>query len=260
MAKCWGYGRVSTDRQENSADAQGERLTAYAERSGLEVGGVYVDSDVSAAKVPLNRRPQGKLLWDQLDRGDVVVCTKLDRCFRSMADAAATMAVWKSLGVEVRFLDLGIDVSTPAGELFFNQLAAFAQYESQIIGQRQREINAYLKQQGRPRGNARPFGWVRHKDAFVHCAEERETGALVLRMRGEGASFPAVATYLARRHKKPVKTGKSQGYYSLCDVWMLHRAASAGYPMIPPRSPQADWIGVPLAAGGSDVPGPAPVT
>ena len=80
----------------------------------------------------------------------------------------------------------------------------------------------------------------------------------MIRMRGEGASFPAVATYLARKHKKPVKIGESQGYYSLCDVWMLHREASAGYPMIPPRSSQADWIGVQPAAGGSDVPAPTP--
>lgn len=135
----YGYARVSTDKQENSADAQSDRLYAYARSVNMEFGGLFVDEDQSASKIQFQHRKQGRLLWDKLQPGDVVAFTKIDRVFRSMADAATTLAKWKSLGVGVRFLDMGIDVSTPHGELFFNQLAAFAQYESQMIGQRVRE-------------------------------------------------------------------------------------------------------------------------
>jgi DNA invertase Pin-like site-specific DNA recombinase len=68
----YGYARVSTDRQENSADAQSARLVAYCEQSGLPFGGLYVDQDQSAYRIPLNRRREGKKLCDALQAGDTV--------------------------------------------------------------------------------------------------------------------------------------------------------------------------------------------
>jgi hypothetical protein len=45
-------------------------------------------------------------------------------------------------------LDLGVDTSTPAGEMMANVLASFAQYERRLIGQRTREALAVKKTQG----------------------------------------------------------------------------------------------------------------
>jgi DNA invertase Pin-like site-specific DNA recombinase len=239
----YGYARVSTDKQENSAEAQSNKLLAYAQQSGLQFGGLFVDEDQSANKIPFNQRKRGRVLWDMLRPGDVVAFTKIDRVFRSMADAANTLATWKELGVGVRFLDMGIDVHTPAGELFFNQLAAFAQYESQMIGQRVREITAYLRDSGRPFGKFRPFGWVSKNHEFVPLPEERALGRMVVQMRDEGHSFAAIALHVCKKEmrKPPDKKGK-RGYYGLTDITYLHRAAEAGFPKLPPRLRQAEWI------------------
>jgi DNA invertase Pin-like site-specific DNA recombinase len=238
----YGYARVSTDKQENSAEAQAARLMAYAQSCGMEFGQLFVDEDQSASKIPFQHRKQGRLLWDKLQPGDVVAFTKIDRVFRSMADAATTLATWKSLGVGVRFLDMGIDVNTPAGELFFNQLAAFAQYESQMIGQRVREIGTHLREAGRPVGTLRPFGWVSDGGEFKPCKAEREIGQLVVAMRDAGRSFSAIALHLCKKEmRKPANKKGKRGYYGLTDVTYLHRAALAGFPRLAPRLSRDQW-------------------
>lgn len=238
----YGYARVSTDKQENSADAQAIRLRAYAEQSGLEFGGVFVDEDQSAFTIPLNKRKQGKVLWDKLQAGDVVVFTTFDRVFRSVLDSTLTLAKCKELGIQMKFLDNSMDVMTAQGELVYNNMSAFAQYASQIAGQRQREIQSYLRAAGRPYGTFRPYGWVSKDKAFVPCQAERDIGDMVVAMRREGKSFPAICLHLCKKElRKPANKHGVRGYYGLSDTKALHRAALAGYPKLPPRLSQAQW-------------------
>ena len=84
----FGYARVSTNDQATSAECQAARLREFAAGKGLRLE-LYVDEDVSGA-MPLKARPAGKRLWDALTTGDTVAFTKVDRCFRSMADAATS--------------------------------------------------------------------------------------------------------------------------------------------------------------------------
>jgi DNA invertase Pin-like site-specific DNA recombinase len=238
----YGYARVSTDKQENSADAQAIRLRAYAEQSGLECGGVFVDEDQSAYKIPLNQRKQGRVLWDKLKEGDIVVCTTFDRVFRSVLDAATTMARCRQESISLRFLDNSLDVMSIQGELCYNNMAAVSQYSSQIAGQRQREIQSFLVAAGRPCGKWRPLGWVAKDKAFIPYQPEREIGDLVVAMRREGKSFPAICLHLCKKElRKPPNKQGVRGYYGLSDTIALHRAASAGYPKLRPRLSQAQW-------------------
>lgn len=243
MGRLFGYGRVSTDDQATSAEAQAKRLQSFALTLGLPVAGIFIDEDVSGS-CPLRSRPQGRLLWQQLASGDTVAFTKVDRCFRSMADAATTLATWKNMGVSVNILDLGIDVSTPAGELFFNQLASFAAFERQMIGQRIREAMAHLKATGRPYGASRPFGWIRGgtgKQSFWKPYEpERRLARRVAEMRASGATLTAIARELAKEGiTKPGKAsaarkGNYRGcYYLEADVARLCRAEHMGFPQGP---------------------------
>lgn len=238
----YGYARVSTDKQENSAEAQALRLKAYAEQAGIECGGVFVDEDQSAYKIPLNQRKQGRVLWDKLKEGDIVVCTTFDRVFRSVLDAATTMARCRQDRISLRFLDNSLDVMSIQGELCYNNMAAVSQYSSQIAGQRQREIQSYLLASGRPYGKFRPYGWVAKDKAFVSYQPERDIGDLVVAMRLEGKSFPAICLHLCKKElRKPPNKKGVRGYYGLSDTKALHRAAEAGYPKIPPRFSRAQW-------------------
>lgn len=239
MSRVWGYVRVSTDEQENSVQNQQDKIQDYARKEGVDIAGVFVDEDVTAA-IPLRNRPQGRMLWDALDPGDTVVFNRVDRVFRSVCDAADTAKTWQERGVRCVILDLGIDLATPAGRLFFHQLASFAEFERALIGQRTKETAAFLKRHGRPYGSARPFGWRRHghghQSRFEPLESERKIAHDVLRMHSAGQSYREIAWTLMRgRVTKPGKTpaGRKGVWYSVTDVHALAQAARLGFPIVP---------------------------
>ena len=58
-----------------------------------------------------------------------VIVAKLDRLSRSLLDFAGLMERARRQGWALVALDLGVDTSTPAGEMMANVLATFAQFE-----------------------------------------------------------------------------------------------------------------------------------
>lgn len=235
----YGYARVSTDRQEHSADAQQDRLRDYAKRLDLELAHIYVDEDVTGS-IPLKRRPHGQKLWDVVKGGDRIVLTKLDRGFRSMSDAAQTLQVLNEIGVGLVILDLPLDLNTPEGRLMFHQFAAFSQFERERIGQRTREVMAHLKKTGKPYSSIRPWGWIRKKGEYAACEVERETARMVVDMRDrQGWTFTRIALALCHAGiRKPTYQKASSGYYHVPDVRGLYLACKAGYPTIR----QGHWL------------------
>jgi DNA invertase Pin-like site-specific DNA recombinase len=72
-------------------------------------------------------------------RADAVVVAKLDRLSRSVVDAGRLLEEARKGGFNIVALELGLDLSTPTGELVPNVLAAVAQWERRMIGQRTNE-------------------------------------------------------------------------------------------------------------------------
>lgn len=232
--RVFGYGRVSTTDQENSSENQETRLREYIEKTGLPCGGIFLDDGVSGSKIKLQNRKAGKLLWDQLQPGDLVVITKLDRVFRNLLDAVTTISKWRELGCRVKFLDMNIDLDTPEGQAMFSMLATFAQYESSMIGARQKDIWAYMKRNGVAYGRIRPLGWVKKNRGFVACDTERELGDSVVAMREQGRSWASITLEVCKRgQRKPQAAKGVRGWYCERDIRRLHAAAVAGYPAVP---------------------------
>jgi DNA invertase Pin-like site-specific DNA recombinase len=235
--KAYGYARVSTDEQEQSSDNQIQRLSAYISSLGLECGGVFADEAVSASKNPMETRKEGKKLWDLLQPGDMVVITHPDRAFRSQQDSHNTLALWRKLGVKVRFLDLNLDLDTPEGGLMFGVISAAAEYEARMTGRRVRAIYAYMKKNNIPFGPSRPWGWTTKDRSYVPCEKERELGTLVMVERDSGLSWAAIALKVQTRGtRKPQCKAGSKGWYTRTDVRRLYHAAQDGYPIRPQES------------------------
>ncbi len=232
----YGYVRVSTDLQANSKSAQSDALQAYADKAGVELAEVFVDTDVSGS-VPLKDRPAGKQMWDRLSPGDMVVITTKDRAFRSLVDAATTVLVWRELGIKLHILDFPVDLATDEGEMVFLQGAVFSQYERKQIGKRIKVAMAHRKAQGLPYGGARPWGYVRKGSQWVPCEKERKLGLQMLAMKRQGMTTSQIALACVD-HQKPVLKKNSSGYYHPADVYGLMRAAKAGYPV----QTQASWL------------------
>jgi DNA invertase Pin-like site-specific DNA recombinase len=152
--KVVGYVRVSTDEQAGSGfglDAQRTCILAECERRGWTVVELIEDAGFSAKSLD---RPGIMHVLDLLARGDagVLVVAKLDRATRSVMDAADLLARSHREGWKLVALDLGLDPTTPTGELVATIMAAVAQWERRAIGVRTREALAAKRAQGVPLG------------------------------------------------------------------------------------------------------------
>ena len=136
-----GYARTSTLHQEAGLDAQIRQLQAL----GCEKLFHEQVSSV-AARDQLNRA------LEYAREGDTFVVTKLDRLARSVAHLVEITAELKRKGVALKILDMGVDTGTPTGRLFLNIVGSIAEFEREIMLERQREGIAAAKAAGKFKG------------------------------------------------------------------------------------------------------------
>lgn len=144
----FGYARVSTKGQAkdgNSLEAQEKLL----KESGAEK--IYIDS-FTGAKL---ERPEFDKLLNQINSGDTLIVTKLDRFARSVTQASDLITKLIDRGITVNVLNLGILSNSSVSTLMRNVLLSFAQFERDMIKERTQEGKAIAKQkpdfrEGRP--------------------------------------------------------------------------------------------------------------
>jgi DNA invertase Pin-like site-specific DNA recombinase len=190
------YVRVSTDEQAKSGlslEAQRATLLAEVERRGWELTDVLVD-EVSAKRG--NVRPAFQQARELLGTGeaDVLVATRLDRISRSVVDFADLMASAQDERWQVVALDLGLDTSTTTGRMVAHILAAVAEAEREVIGQR--TSAALLAKRGRGEHVGR------------RSTLPAEVVARVVTARAGGATLSAIAEEL---NADAVPTGQKAG-------------------------------------------------
>ena len=137
-----GYARTSTKDQEYSLEAQIQRL----EESGCEK---HYKEQVSSVDA---KREQLEAALDYIREGDVLVVTKLDRLARSVANTVEIQKALEKKNAGLKILDMDIDTTTPTGKLQFNLLAAIAQFEREVMLERQRVGIEKAKTEGKYKG------------------------------------------------------------------------------------------------------------
>ena len=148
--KVIGYLRVSTEEQSASglglADQQSV-IEREASRRGWQDVDFIVDKGFSAKN--LDRPSIAKALGElKAGQASVLVVSKLDRLSRSLLDFATLMERARREGWEIVVLDIAIDTTQPSGQLMANVMAAFAEYERQLIGSRTSAALQQKKLQG----------------------------------------------------------------------------------------------------------------
>ncbi len=154
-----GYARTSTLEQEAGLQAQLRDLHA--------LGCEKIFQEQTSSVGP---RPALKQALDFARDGDVLVVTKLDRLARSVPHMWEIVQRLQASGVAVRIINLGIDSSTPTGKLMLNVLGGVAQFEREMMLERQREGIAKAKGEGRYKGR-KPT--VRAKAAEIKALSEQ---------------------------------------------------------------------------------------
>ena len=189
--KVIGYLRVSTDEQAVSGLGLGDqRSVIAAEAARRDWADVEFLSDEGYSAKNLSRPAIASAL-DMLRKGQasVLVVSKLDRLSRSLLDFATLMDRARREGWELVVLDLAIDTTVPSGQLMANVMAAFAEYERQLIGARTSAALQQLKAQGKRLGRPRTLA-VEVTARIVWAREEGQTLTAI----AEGLNRDRVAT------------------------------------------------------------------
>jgi DNA invertase Pin-like site-specific DNA recombinase len=150
------YARVSTNHGQD-VTLQTRELKQFAEVRGWTVVAEYRDKGICGAK---DSRPELNRLMIAARRRqfDVVLCWKLDRFGRSLRHLVNALAELEVVGVAFVSLTDNLDLSTPAGRLMFQVIAAMGEFERELTRERVRaglrNARAKGKRLGRPKVDA----------------------------------------------------------------------------------------------------------
>jgi DNA invertase Pin-like site-specific DNA recombinase len=138
-----GYARCSTDKQDLTVQREALlKLGVAAER-------IYTDHGLTGTN---RQRPGLDQALAAVRAGDALVVPKLDRLARSVPDARAIADELLRRGVKLQLGSTIHDPTDPMGKMFFNILATFAEFESDLIRLRTREGMAVAKAKGKLKG------------------------------------------------------------------------------------------------------------
>ena len=138
-----GYARCSTDKQDLTA--QRAALTDL----GVAADRIYTDHGFTGTN---RARPGLDQALAAVRDGDTLVVPKLDRLARSVPDARDIADRLAARGVKLALGSSVYDPTDPMGKMFFNILATFAEFESDLIRLRTREGMAVARAKGKLRG------------------------------------------------------------------------------------------------------------
>ena len=175
----YGYARVSTNGQ-----------TLASQDAALTAGGcakVYSEK-VSGAKS--DRAELGKLL-KRLDKGDVLIVTRLDRLARSTRDLLNILDQIAKAGAGFKSLaDTWADTTTAHGRLMLTILGGLAEFERELIRARTKD--------GRDRAKGRGVKFGRKPKLTPHqrmeAIKRREAGETLIDIaRSYNVSHPTIS-------------------------------------------------------------------
>ena len=138
-----GYARCSTDKQDLTA--QRSALVEF----GVDPERIYTDHGLTGRT---RARPGLDQALAAVRAGDTLVVTKLDRLARSVPDAREIADQLLAREVKLALGRTTYDPADPMGKMFFNILATFAEFESDLIRMRTREGMAVARAKGKLRG------------------------------------------------------------------------------------------------------------
>lgn len=167
-----GYARTSTTDQKAGLEAQLRDLT--------KAGCVKVfKEEVSSVSTS---RPELDRALEYLREGDTLIVTKPDRLARSTADLIQITETLGRKKVGLRFLsNPELNTDSPNGRLMLTILGAIAQFERELMLERQREGIAKAKTEGKYKGRT---------------PTARRKASEVIRLKEEGLTGDAIAERL----------------------------------------------------------------
>ena len=111
----YGYARVSTAKQVKGNSLE-EQKTALMNAGASEI----IEDKYTGTTVD---RPNFRSLCEQLQAGDKLIVTKLDRFARTAVEGGALVKELMEKGVIIHILNMGVADNTPMGKLMITMVA-----------------------------------------------------------------------------------------------------------------------------------------
>ncbi len=143
------YARVSTKDKDQNPETQLVMLRDWATRQEFDVT-EYVDK---ASGKDLNRPAWQQLTQDwRSGKVDVIAVIRIDRAFRSVVDMHTSFDEWEGRSIRFASITQPIDTGTSMGKFITTLLAAVAELEREMIGERVKEGLARALREGKKLG------------------------------------------------------------------------------------------------------------
>jgi putative DNA-invertase from lambdoid prophage Rac len=147
MSRTFAYARVST------FDQTPENQIREIEAAGFAVQPHRIVAETISGSMAIALREGFSKLLDRMEKGDVLIVTKLDRLGRDAIDVSATVAKLEDIGIRVHCLALGgVDLTSSAGKMTMNVINAVAQFERDLLIERTQSGLARAKAEGKMLG------------------------------------------------------------------------------------------------------------
>ena len=195
-----GYARCSTDRQDLAAQRQALLELGVAEDR------IYTDHGLTGTT---RARPGLDQALAAVREGDTLVVPKLDRLARSVPDARAIADRLRERDVKLALGRALYDPGDPMGKLFFNILATFAEFETDLIRMRTREGMAIARARGKLRGKQPKLSDRQQRELCrMHATGEysiSESRRALLRLKTNRLSHTQPAPFPLAYHPAPYR-------------------------------------------------------
>ena len=199
------YVRVSGQEQAIkglSLEAQQESLEEYARERGWVIVGVYIDAAKTARK-SLGKRTNFLRMLESVkqDNVDLILFTRLDRWFRSVADYYKVMEILDAHNCGWLTTQEQYDTPTAGGRLYINLRLSIAQNEADLCGERIGVVLDSKVKHGTVVSGKIPFGYRINEEKRLEVVPEN--AAIILdafEHYRSTVSVRATAAYIQRTY------------------------------------------------------------
>lgn len=158
MTRTFSYVRVSTSEQTT------ENQINEIEAAGFAIEPHRIITETISGSMPINRRKGFSRLLDKMEKGDILIVTKLDRLGRDAIDVSTTVAKLEEIGIKVHCLALGgVDLTSSAGRMTMGVINAVAQFERDLLIERTQSGLNRAKAEGKILGRPKVLSEAQRK-------------------------------------------------------------------------------------------------
>lgn len=175
MQRTFAYARVSTLEQNP------ENQIKEIKEAGFTIEPHRIITETISGSMPISRRKGFTRLLDKMEKGDILIVTKLDRLGRDAIDVSITVVKLEKMGIKIHCLALGgVDLTSSAGKMTMGVINAVAQFERDLLIERTQSGLARAKSNGKTIGRPKVFSELQRAQ-ITNQLQEGSTIAAIAR-------------------------------------------------------------------------------